>query len=77
MMMTFIIEGLRTYRNLMYNSNSKQQLTERWCEVRGFTTGLYYADVINWEKMNRYDKYFMRLWDALKERYDYRGEKIC
>lgn len=76
MMMKVIREGLRTYRNLMYNSNSKQQLTERWCEVRGFTTGLYYADVINWEKMNRYDKYFMRLWDVLKEKYDYRGEKI-
>lgn len=76
MMMRAIRTALRTYRNLMYNSDSKQQLTERWAEVRGFTTGLYYADVMSWEKMKKYDKYFMRLWDALKERYDYRGEKI-
>ena len=76
MMTKLIRTGLRMYRNLMYNSNTKQQLTERWAEVRGFTTGLYYADVLSWEKMKKYDDYFMKLWDALKERYDYKGEKI-
>ena len=75
-MTKLIRTGLRMYRNLMYNSNTKQQLTERWAEVRGFTTGLYYADVLSWEKMKKYDDYFMKLWDALKERYDYKGEKI-
>ena len=76
MMTKLIRTGLRMYRNLMYNSNTKQQLTERWAEVRGFIMGLYYADVMSWEKMKKYDKYFTRLWDVLKELYDYRGEKI-